>query len=136
MKSPTNPVGATPMWGLRASRANHASASELFPEMRDSLLLWKDRPTICEIFCPRGLRGVHLGKGDLVFAHDAVAAAVLGPVEAGIGALDQRRRRVARAKPRHPGGDRDGAEDVARRAFHQLAALDVGADLVGEPRRV
>src|SRR5207237_5859290 len=53
----------------------------------------------------------------VAFADHAVAAALLGSIEASLGALEQRLRRVVGAERRHADRDRDVPELLARRAL-------------------
>ena len=70
------------------------------------------------------------------FADHAVAAVALGGVEAGVGALDQRIRVVARLQ--HGDADRDGdaAENFAGRFLLQFLRHHGAADVVGDRQRL
>ena len=78
--------------------------------------------------------------GRLVFgiglADHAVAAVALGRIEAGVGALDQRIRVVARRQRGNAGRDRDAAEDLAGRLLLQFLRHHGATDVVGDGERL
>src|SRR3977135_4261078 len=91
----------------------------------------------------RGAEGA--GSGDLgfgpggdfriAFADHAVAAVAFGGVEPAVGALDQRMGRVAVPDGGDADRDRDAAEMLAARTFHQFLAPDGATDLIADRDR-
>ena len=58
-----------------------------------------------------------------LLADDAIAACALRRIEAGVGALDQFRRRFARRELGHADGNGDRAQNVAGGFLHELLAF-------------